>query len=99
MSAQEEHVAVKLLDVYFGLFGILLRPPNKGPPHIQDANAGQKPRSNLGKTRTPRRDADLKVAHHETALQVEDESREKIIAAVLTGVNRAFPYSGNDETM
>ena len=99
LSAQEEHVAVKLLDVYFGLFGVLLRPSRKEPPYVQDATAGPKQRGNHEKARKPRRDAATKVAHHETAIQVEDESREKIISAVLTGVNRAFPYSGSDETM
>ena len=59
LSQKEEKIALKLLDIYFGIFKLMLKTPEK---------------SN----------------------EQDDELREKLTSAVLTGVNRAYPYSGTE---
>ena len=80
LSAKEETVASKLLDVYFGLFVTVLKPNDhkvSTVPQTSDSNPGKKwsskPQSGKG------------------SLQ-DDELREKLTSAILTGINRAYPY-------
>ncbi len=85
LSAQEERVAVKLLDIYFSLFGSLLKPTKAADP--QTANGTK------STTRGERRNKRFKGTEPESK---ETELREKFTAAILTGVNRAYPYSDTD---
>ena len=85
LSAQEERVAVKLLNIYFSLFGSLLKPT--GPANSPAEND---PKST---TRGERRNKKSKGPEPESK---ETELREKFIAAILTGVNRAYPYTDTD---
>jgi len=83
LSMNEEAVAVKLLDVYFGLFKLLLRPG-------EDKKESAPPKS------TSRHQRQRKQAASMPSTDQEDELREKLISAILTGVNRAYPYCGTD---
>ncbi|KIX04299.1 uncharacterized protein Z518_05166 [Rhinocladiella mackenziei CBS 650.93] len=81
LSSKEEDVAAKLLDIYFGMFTGLLKATSMPSPKIVD---GQKP---------PRRRRGKKKPQVVGRTQTE-ELREKLISAILTGVNRAYPYVG-----
>lgn len=81
LSTHEESVAVKLLDIYFGLFKILLKPDEEQ----------QKPAKHLPKHKRQREQAEAGAGTNQ-----ENELREKLISAILTGVNRAYPYAGAD---
>jgi len=83
LSMSEEAVAVKLLDIYFGLFKLLLRPG-------EDKKEFAPPKS------TSRHQRQRKQAASMPSTDQADELREKLISAILTGVNRAYPYCGTD---
>ena len=85
LSTQEEQVAVKLLDIYFSLFGSLLKPT--------EAASTASTNGTKSTTRGERRNKKTKGPEPESK---ETELREKFIAAILTGVNRAYPYTDSD---
>ncbi len=95
LSGKEENVAQKLLDIYFDQFVSLLKkpepstmPPGPAVNHKGQIQGGGAP---MGKK------AKAKAAKENEAKAVNEETMEKMISAVLTGVNRAFPFSKPDE--
>lgn len=101
LSGKEGGVARKLLGIYFSLFINLLEKPEeaktaatgvsgisinkKGEVQGGGASAGKK--------------AQKKLAEKEKATTVDEDLREKMLSAVLTGVNRAIPFTDtNDES-
>lgn len=86
LSLKEEKLAAKLLDMYFSLFVILLKPTKKGK-----GQPGKK-QGKFGNNKESRR------AQEEEAkgLAQEEEMRDKLVSAVLTGVNRAYPFTSSD---
>jgi ribosome biogenesis protein MAK21 len=95
LSGKEEQVAQKLLSIYFGLFVHLLKKPEAPKPSAGPAmnkkgqvqgGGGQK-----GKKATE------KANKEELAKLESEETTEKMISAVLTGVNRAFPFAKSDD--
>ncbi|KAL9028944.1 MAG: hypothetical protein Q9196_002750 [Gyalolechia fulgens] len=100
LSGKEEVVAKKLLDIYFSLFAKLLAKSQPAKPAQPEANPiklnqnGEVQGGGGPAGKAARRKAALK----EKATAVEDDLREKMLSAVLTGVNRAVPYTNtNDE--
>lgn len=85
LSSKEEKVAVQLLDIYFSLFVTLLKPVKK-----EDAERNSK-NTKFGKGKKK----DAKAAKAKTG-DNDDQLREKLISAVLTGVNRAYPFTSSD---
>lgn len=82
LSTKEEHVAAKLLNIYFGLFKFLLKPGEEkkaAPPVARSRHQRQR-----------------KQAAALPSTEQEDELKEKLVSAILTGVNRAYPYCGTD---
>ena len=80
-SMKETDVAEKLLAMYFSLFATVLRPDEK-----------------LSRKTTETFDSkQMKATQEKSAKQKldiqEDELKEKYISAVLTGINRAYPYA------
>ncbi|KAK4938941.1 RNA-binding ribosome biosynthesis protein mak21 [Elasticomyces elasticus] len=92
LSAKEEDVAKKLLDIYFGMFTGLLKPvaaPVAAPSEDKTDEPPPPPLQGRGKkSKKP-----LVSGEAQT-----EELREKLISAILTGVNRAYPYVGADGT-
>ncbi|CAG8087357.1 unnamed protein product [Penicillium olsonii] len=83
LRQKEEKVAAQLLDIYFGMFLVLLK-PSTGKP------APQIKRGKPGKGHKGKGDDEAKG-------QAQDEEmREKLISGVLTGVNRAYPFTDSD---
>lgn len=96
LSVKEEEVARKLLSIYFDLFVTLLTKPD-GPqaapgPVINKKGQIQGGGGPLGKM------ALEKATKAELAKQISQETTEKMISAVLTGVNRAFPFAKSDDS-
>ncbi|KKY25529.1 putative ccaat-box-binding transcription factor [Phaeomoniella chlamydospora] len=77
LSTKEEVVASKLLDIYFGLFVTILKPV--------EASKSQTAKDKDTKS-APTKPQAGKVNLQESDLQ------EKLTSAVLTGINRAYPY-------
>ena len=87
LSAKEEQVAVQLLDIYFSLFVSLLKPvkyskpQNKGHGHGKFGKKGAK---------GPKKD------DQEKGQAQMEEMQDKLTSGVLTGVNRAYPFTTSD---
>jgi ribosome biogenesis protein MAK21 len=95
LSGKEEDVARKLLGVYFDLFVTLLKEagPQKAAagPLVNRKGQIQGGGGKMGKK------AKEKAKKEEIMKQGSEETTEKIISAVLTGVNRAFPFAKSDD--
>jgi ribosome biogenesis protein MAK21 len=95
LSVKEHDVANKLLDIYFTLFLGLLK---KQKEHEKEEKRLNKHGHIQGGGGQPGKMAKQKAEKAATkAFMVEDESREKLISAILTGVNRAFPFAKTDD--
>lgn len=102
LSSREEEVAQKLLSIYFGQFVTLLKKPEKkaeaiAPKVVTGPVLNKKGQVQGGGGKMGKK-AMAKVAKEEEAKQASEETNEKMISAVLTGVNRAFPFAGTDDS-
>ena len=95
LSQKEQEVANRLLEIYFGLFIQLLKPSEKttSTPRPQPNGKTQGGGGKAGKL------AAKKYKAQERNEESDNQLRDKMIAQVLTGVNRAFPFADtNDPT-
>jgi ribosome biogenesis protein MAK21 len=81
LSTKEEKVVIQLLDIYFSIFLQLLKSTDK-------KNAKE------GKPRKGKKDNDAK--DQKAQAEHDEQLKEKLISAVLTGVNRAYPFTSSD---
>lgn len=100
LSAREQEVANKLLEIYFSLFVGLLKQQKEHDKKEQEVeklklNKHGHVQGGGGKPGKAARKKAEKAATQ--AFKVEDENREKLISAILTGVNRAFPFAKTDD--
>lgn len=101
LSTKEEDVAKKLLNIYFTLFGSLLEKPEK-EVEVAKLPATRAVIYNKKGERQGGGGAVGKRAKRKAALEagntlVEEELREKMLSAILTGVNRAVPFAKTDD--
>ena len=83
LSANEGDIAQKLLKIYFGLFSAILK--TKETPATPEFVTAPNSTS-----RSQRRRGEKPV---QSGQAQTDELREKLTSALLTGVNRAYPYA------
>ena len=101
LSGKEGDVARKLLDIYFSLFVTLLEKPKEAKLAVTGVNAISINKNGevQGGGGSAGKKAQKKNAEKEKASTVDEDLREKMLSAVLTGVNRAMPFTDtNDET-
>ncbi|KAL2051761.1 hypothetical protein ABVK25_007917 [Lepraria finkii] len=102
LSGKEEGVARKLLDIYFSLFiKLLQKPETKAKATATGINSItiNKKGEVQGGGAPGGKKAQKKQAEKEKATTVDEDLREKMLSAVLTGVNRAIPFTNtNDES-
>ncbi|KAF2171924.1 hypothetical protein M409DRAFT_63462 [Zasmidium cellare ATCC 36951] len=96
LSQKDQVLANRLLDIYFSLFVQLLRPNEKiesvdRPAKPMPAQRTQGGGGKAGKMAAKKRKAEER--DEEAVVQLHD----KMIAQVLAGVNRAFPYADTDD--
>jgi ribosome biogenesis protein MAK21 len=84
LSTKEQKVAGQLLDIYFSMFVTLLKPQQSTQPSYKGKQNGKK---------GPKGKAPPKGEKGEAQT---DEMREKLTSGVLTGVNRAYPFTDSD---
>ncbi|KAJ5370491.1 Ribosome biogenesis protein NOC1 [Penicillium cataractarum] len=84
LSLKEEKVAMQLLDIYFGMFVTLLKPAQPDKPGPKGKPHGKKGPKGKGRNQPAKGEAQ------------DDEMREKLTSGVLTGVNRAYPFTDAD---
>ncbi|KAI1755635.1 CBF-domain-containing protein [Xylaria castorea] len=94
LSTKEPELADSLLRIYFGMFLSLLKSGELG--HLDSALDGPKQEK---KGKPKRRVNPSKDANEKTKVVAgETEAAEKLVSAVLTGVNRAVPFSQADQS-
>jgi ribosome biogenesis protein MAK21 len=93
LSQKEEALANRLLEIYFGLFTQLLKPVDvpKQTAKLQVNGRAQGGGGKAGKMAAKKRKA------QERSDEAEGQLREKMMAQVLTGVNRAFPFADTSD--
>jgi ribosome biogenesis protein MAK21 len=80
LSTKETELAQKLLEMYFGVFKALLKADSNH--HASKQGEGKLNRKAIQRMKD------------QEAIQVaEEQSKEKMIAQVLTGINRAYPFA------
>jgi ribosome biogenesis protein MAK21 len=95
LSVKEHEVANKLLEIYFALFVSLLKKEKEREKQEKKVNKDGLVQGGGGK---PGKMAQRKAERLATeAYKSEEEMREKLISAVLTGVNRAFPFAKTED--
>ena len=99
LSGKEEAVARKALDIYFSLFITLLAKPEPSKPSLSSANGVtyNKKGEKQGGGGAAGKKAQKKLEKQAKNFTVDEELREKMLSAVLTGVNRAIPYTKADD--
>ncbi|KAJ4296379.1 RNA-binding ribosome biosynthesis protein mak21 [Kalmusia sp. IMI 367209] len=98
LSGREQEVANKLLEIYFSLFVGLLKKQKEHDDKEEQVQQLNKHGHVQGGGSKPGKMARKKAQKAATrAFKVEDESRERLISAILTGVNRAFPFAKTDD--
>ncbi|KAI1810589.1 CBF-domain-containing protein [Poronia punctata] len=96
LSTKEPDLADSLLRIYFGMFLSLLKSGELG--HLDRAIDGpSKPEEKKGKPRRKPRPT-KETAEKSQAAAGETEAAEKLVSAILTGVNRAVPFSQADQS-
>jgi ribosome biogenesis protein MAK21 len=89
LSPKEPDVAGKLLDIYFSMFVALL----KGGKHMRQVKEVIPSDKVQGGGGVPGKRAKQKAKIQETVAEQEDQFKERIIAQILTGINRAYPFA------
>lgn len=111
LSANDQGVAAHLVDLYFQLFREILdsgeRPPLEAPEDKDDNEADAKKHGKKRARPTDRHDRKGKAKARagkpkdttgDEFAEVEDAD-SKMISAILTGVNRAFPFAKLDDAV
>lgn len=91
LSTGDPDTADKLLDVYFGVFVTLLNKHNIKSPDANKALQNYSEESGQKRKRTPK-PSSLPDDSNNPEKQLED----KLVAQILTGIHRAFPYTSQD---
>ncbi|KAF1951429.1 CBF-domain-containing protein [Byssothecium circinans] len=99
LSVREQEVANKLLEIYFSLFvGLLKKHKEQDKEEEREAKRVNKYGHVQGGGSKPGKMAKKKAEKAASqAHKSEDESREKLVSSILTGVNRAFPFAKTDD--
>ena len=95
LSLDEEDIVRKLLDIYFTLFVKLLSAPD---PEPEDKPAYNKKGERQGGGGTPGRKAQKKKElADQRSTAADDQLKERMLSAILTGVNRAHPFASSKD--
>jgi ribosome biogenesis protein MAK21 len=96
LSPREPGVANKLLEIYFSLFLSLLKTKDASKKANPITNAN--PEHGGGKPgKMAKKKAEKKAKEEEAARKCQEELEERMTAQLLSGVNRAFPFSQTDD--
>ena len=99
LGGKDVTIPKKLLEIYFTMFVGLLKKPEiveevqQAPVQVKYNQKGEK----QGGGGAAGKKAQKKLAELEKGKAVNEELREKLMSAVLTGVNRAMPYAQTDD--
>ncbi|XDG10561.1 hypothetical protein ABKA04_010176 [Annulohypoxylon sp. FPYF3050] len=92
LSAKEPQIADSLLNIYFGMFVALLKSGQLGQLDSHPDNSSKGGKNKYRKSKLP------KPEDKKEAAPDDQEAAEKLVSAVLTGVNRAVPFSQAEQS-
>lgn len=98
LSSKEPAVAESLLRIYFDLFVVMLKGGSLGiqlQTDADDMNDKEKKQGNFHN----RDGRDSRKPRAETPSAPEAEAADKLVSAILTGINRAAPFVGANDAM
>lgn len=90
LSSKDPQIADALVKIYFDLFVALLK-----MGALDSAGASDTKKARGGKKWAPKEETDKAAANSNGV--PDTETAEKFVSALLTGVNRAVPFSNTDE--
>ncbi|XP_038990337.1 CCAAT/enhancer-binding protein zeta [Phoenix dactylifera] len=92
-------IAKRLVDVYFALFKVLISEANDGEKMCKKAKNNRKSVDGEEKSKKVKgkMTSSLQNGKKEPSLGSNVEMDSRLLSAVLTGVNRAFPFVSSDE--
>ena len=96
LSSGEEDTVRRLLDIYFTLFLGLLKAPEPEPEETPRYNKKGERQGGGGKAG---RMAQKKAAAAERSTATIEQLKERMISAILTGINRAHPFTSSNEDL
>ena len=101
LSGKEGDVARKLLDIYFSLFIKLLESLDGVKPAATDVSISSinKKGEVQGGGGFVGKKALKKLAEEQKATTADEDLKEKMLSAVLTGVNRAIPFTDTSDEL
>lgn len=100
LSGKEKDVASQLLSIYFSLFVKLLEKPKIEKPTVSGGNVvtiRNKKGDVQGGGAAPGKKAQRKKSTQDRGTTSDENLVEKLLSAVLTGVNRAIPFTATDD--
>ena len=99
LSGKQGGIVEKLLDIYFSLFIQLLAKTGEASTAVtRSAGIGINKKGEVQGGGGPAgKKARKRLAEKERATTVDEELREKMLSAVLTGVNRAVPFTDTNQ--
>jgi ribosome biogenesis protein MAK21 len=89
LSSKEPAVAEMLLKIYFEMFGVFLKTHDPESSHLVEHES----------LTTQKVDKDKSTKKNVGGNVPDQESKEKLVAAILTGINRAVPFAVADGTL
>lgn len=99
LSGREPHTAKKLLHIYFSIFLKLLERPKD--VKVAFSNVASTTLNKKGEVQggggASGKKSQRKAAAKEKGTNSDEDLREKMLSAVLTGVNRAVPFAQTDD--
>lgn len=90
LQTSDPDLANKMLDIYFGLFNAFLNRSKKA--HDEAVKKAEPIQEKEGSKKRKRRT----IQPENDVDKTEQELEDKIIAQILTGINRSYPYSKTD---
>lgn len=98
LTSKDNDVAGRLVEVYFEVFREILGDEEKRGDAVDEDEAREKVTGKVGKWQGRRKGAKAKGGRKEEEELVESGAA-KLIAAVLTGINRALPFAKLDDAL
>ncbi|TQS36824.1 hypothetical protein Golomagni_02718 [Golovinomyces magnicellulatus] len=94
LSVKESEIAKNLLRIYFDSFILILKKPDLPKPNKNTSTTVNRKGDIQGGGGPLGKKAQIK---EQLVQKANEEADEKMISAILTGVNRAFPFSKSDD--
>lgn len=99
LSSKEPGVAEALIKIYFDLFIVLLKSGSLGITMERDSEATKVDDGSAPKDGRHPRNKTEKARQSSAPSVPETEAADKLVSALLTGVNRAAPFVGANDTV